>query len=106
MSQPDEDLLSILWAVEKLGNMGQTHVIFELSSQKAVEAMTNPSRYRDKGELISQIQYLLTKITDWRFIFSLESSNIPAQRIAQSITEDQRIQSYIVCGAPSWLQME
>lgn len=29
-------------------NMRQTHVIFEISSQKAVEAMESPNRYQDK----------------------------------------------------------
>ncbi|KAL1207756.1 hypothetical protein V5N11_000488 [Cardamine amara subsp. amara] len=100
----EAELLSLLWATENLGNMSQSKVIFELASEQVIKAVESPSRFMDQGPLLSEINYHLNKLAEWKIIFSPQICIVPAGRIARSVISEQRHQSYITRGAPSWLR--
>ncbi|KAL1226048.1 putative mitochondrial protein [Cardamine amara subsp. amara] len=100
----EAELLSVLWATENMGNMSQSKVIFELSSEQAIQAVISPSRYPEHGSLLSEIMRYLNKLEEWRIVYLLETSIVLVWRIACSVIAEQRHQSYIARGAPSWLR--
>ncbi|KAL1214165.1 hypothetical protein V5N11_005724 [Cardamine amara subsp. amara] len=81
--------------------MRKRNVTFELSSVQVVEAFEFPSRFPEYEILIAEIHHLLHKFVAWRAVLVPERCNTPALRIAHSVIEQGRSQSYISRGAHS-----
>nr|VDD37257.1 unnamed protein product [Brassica oleracea] len=99
----EADLCSLLWTLEDMANMRVDKVIFESSSPYLREAFrlnsspgTNP--------MVSRITQLFHGFSELCTELVFDESNKVASFIANSVTRDQRLQSYIGSGGPSWLQ--
>ncbi|KAL9278395.1 putative ribonuclease H domain, reverse transcriptase zinc-binding domain-containing protein [Arabidopsis thaliana] len=103
-SRFEADLLSLLWAVESLSNLRQNKIIFEISSQKVVEAMRYPHRYPLFRHLISDIRRFLDAFEFSVIVNSATECNRVANEIATSFTRDHRYQSYVAREGPLWLR--
>ncbi|CAN7014873.1 unnamed protein product [Brassica rapa subsp. trilocularis] len=99
----EADLLSLLWTLEDMANLRVDKVIFESSSPYLREAfLINPAP--GLNPLINMIMQRFHGFSEWDTDLVLFESNKVAAFIANSVTRDQRLQSYIGSGGPSWLQ--
>lgn len=65
--------------------------------------MINPNQRAETKEIVEQILKLLQTLSGWSLEFARESRNKVALKIAESVINDQRYQSYIARNGPSWL---
>ncbi|KAG2304403.1 hypothetical protein Bca52824_033054 [Brassica carinata] len=93
----------MLWAVEGMRSTRQKNITFEANFELAREVFLYPDSFLWLGNLSSTILALLGDLESWRFAHVNMSRNIPATRIADSVTRDNRTQSYVARGGPQWL---
>lgn len=103
-SKREADLQSLFWAVECMYNMCQCNVILETSSHEVREAILRPDLFPDLRHLLEGIFHLLSLIGSWSLEHVSASQNLVAQKIADSVIEGSRSQSYISVGGPAWLR--
>ncbi|KAF3489971.1 hypothetical protein F2Q69_00054834 [Brassica cretica] len=101
LSNPLEaELSSLLWTVEDMVNLRVDKVIFESSSIYLKEAFLQNS-IADASPIVSLITQRLHGFSEWCTELVFEESNMVAVFIAESVTRDQRSQSYVGTGGPS-----
>ncbi|KAL0673922.1 hypothetical protein Bca4012_001903 [Brassica carinata] len=69
-----------------------------------VGAVTRPKAWPSFKAMRADILFGLRKIEWWRIFKEVKSRNRGAFLIAQSVTRDQRLQSYVAADYPFWLQ--
>ncbi|KAL0787084.1 hypothetical protein Bca101_003330 [Brassica carinata] len=99
----EADLCSLLWTLEDMANLRIEKVIFESSSPYLREAFRLNSS-PGTNLMVFRITQLFHGFSEWCTELVLDESNKVASFIANSVTRDQRLQSYIGSGGPSWLQ--
>ncbi|KAF3565472.1 hypothetical protein DY000_02011086 [Brassica cretica] len=86
-----------------MANLRVDKAIFESSSPYLREAfLVNPAP--GLNPLINMIMLRFHGFSEWDTDLVLFESNKVAAFIANSVTRDHRLQSYIGSGGPSWLQ--
>ena len=78
-------------------------VIFETSSLDLRMALLRPDLFPQFHLLISAIVERLRLFQDWSVNFIKNERNLAAKSIANSVTSDNRSQSYVASGGPLWL---
>jgi len=79
-------------------------MIFAVDDDMIVGAVTRPKAWPSFKAMRADILFGLRKIEWWRFSKEMNSGNRSAFLIAQSVTRDLRLQSYVAAGYPFWLQ--
>ena len=99
----EAELQTLWWAMEALHDIHVKRVIFELSSDALMEAVFSPTSPSPLSYGISRILRSLHLFDHCQVVSSHRETNSIALQVAESITRDQRLQSYMAMGGPSWL---
>ncbi|KAG2295020.1 hypothetical protein Bca52824_041689 [Brassica carinata] len=105
-SQPSSlttELHALLWSVESMVSHHSQRVIFETSSLDLRMALLRPDLFPQFHLLISAIVERLRLFQDWSVNFIKNERNLAAKSITNSVTSDNRSQSYVASGGPLWL---
>lgn len=94
----EAELLGFVWDVESFRVFSYPRIIFESSSQRAIEAIMSPHQAPGFRQIINNIKYTLQSFIDWKLVSVLD-----AMEIAISVTKDHHYQSYISRDGPFWL---
>lgn len=100
----ETELWSIIWAIESSTHLRFDRMIFENESSQTREALLYPHKFPMYRELIDRIFELLHSFGCWSLVQSSYYKNQVAIAIAQSVTRDDRRQSYIARDSPRWLR--
>ena len=79
------------------------HVIFELEASELVGSINRPRAWPAFRAYGLELTEVLSNLTDWKVNMVTREANWGAFLIAQSVTEEMRLQSYVAQGNPSWL---
>ncbi|KAL1194010.1 hypothetical protein V5N11_008769 [Cardamine amara subsp. amara] len=96
-------LQSILWAVQSMHHHKLTRVIFATEATYLIKAINRPKAWPSFQYQFSECLFGLKKIPFWRMEKEKALANRGATLIAQSVTSDARLQSYVARSYPSWL---
>lgn len=100
----DEASFKILsWAIESMADHKMNKVIFALNAANLVKAMNRPIAWPSFSYQVSELSVFLRRIQEWKVVVEIPSINRGVTLIAQSVTRDNRIQSYVALGHPRWL---
>ncbi|KAL1212642.1 hypothetical protein V5N11_021202 [Cardamine amara subsp. amara] len=80
-------------------------VILESSSTMAMNAVLHPHKAPAFRNILVEIRSLLISLDNWKIEIFNQGGNKVAAKIAASVTEDHRYQSYVASGEPSWLSL-
>nr|VDD40921.1 unnamed protein product [Brassica oleracea] len=94
----------LMWAIDSMVSHRLNRVIFAVDDDMIVGAVTRPKAWPSFKAMRADILFGLRKIEWWRFSKEMNSGNRSAFLIAQSVTRDLRLQSYVAAGYPFWLQ--
>lgn len=78
----------------------QRNIIFESPFLQAKEVLLEPVKFPLLEELSTAIYQLLRDLDTWSFIHVNPSRNLPASLNVESVTKDNRTQSYVALGGP------
>ena len=95
----EAELQTLWWAMEALHDIHVKRVIFELSSDALMEAVFSPTSP-------SPLSYGISRILRSLHLFDhcqVVETNFIALQVAESVTRNQRLQSSMATGGPSWL---
>ncbi|KAL1198563.1 putative protein phosphatase 2C-like protein 45 [Cardamine amara subsp. amara] len=70
---------------------------------EAIEALNNPCDWPKYRSLLKRFQRIRQKFRYCEFKKSSAQANLAARRIAQSVTQDGRVNFYLAAGGPGWL---
>ncbi|XP_019088171.1 PREDICTED: uncharacterized protein LOC109127621 [Camelina sativa] len=99
----DAKLKSWEWALESMANLHLENVTFCASTMDIIKAMHNPSQWPALIPYISPLIMVAKNKPNWFLFFELTDCNNGALLVAQSVTSDLQISSYVARGAPTWL---
>lgn len=94
---------TLLWAIESMASMHTSKIIFVGYFRNLYAAVLKPHQWpalRHQGE---EIKRLLAGIDEYQFKNVVAEENRGASIIAQSVTRQGRVRSYVAAGHPSWL---
>lgn len=96
--------VSLVWAVESICTLGFHRVLFGTEDNDLIGAVLRPQSWPSfKFQSVLLLSYL-GRLPFWNFAREHRHANLGAFRIADSVTSEYRLQSYIVVGAPVWLK--
>lgn len=96
-------LKGLLWTIESMRSHGINRVIFGIQDQVLVDAVSKPKAWPSYRYQSSEAIHALVSLKEWKMFLENGGSNRGATLIAQSVTNDLRLQSYVAAGYPSWL---
>lgn len=94
----------LMWAIESMVSHRLNRVIFAIDDDVIVGAVSRPKAWPSFKGMSAVILFELRKIERWSFLKEVKFRNRGAFLIAQSVTRDLRLQSYVAAGYPFWLQ--
>lgn len=103
-SLDEANLVVVLWAVECMGFHMVNMVIFASDISELVGATTKPKAWPSFSAQSGEIYVALEQISSWKFFLENKETNRGAFLIAQSVSKDKRIQSYVSVSFPFWLK--
>lgn len=99
-SQREMDLLGMYWAVDSMANMKHNGIIFESHLEKAREAMILSTSSIQLQNRVLEIERCLARICSWSLNHISVERNQAAMKIALSVSQEHRTQSYIATKGP------
>ncbi|KAG7589022.1 Zinc knuckle CX2CX4HX4C [Arabidopsis suecica] len=81
-----------------------TNVIFAFQDPVLVGVLNRPSAWPSFKFQEQELKVLLSQGLVWKMVLESSRTNRGASLIAQSVTSDFRLQSYVAVGFPSWLR--
>jgi len=99
----EAQFLSIVWAVESMVSHHVNRVVFGVEAAVLVGVLNRPQAWPSFRFQSSEILLALNGIAVWKVVLESVSSNRGANLIAQSVTKECRLQSYVAVSFPAWL---
>ncbi|KAG2299660.1 hypothetical protein Bca52824_036132 [Brassica carinata] len=99
----EADIASLSWAIEDVLRLRWNKVVFEISSRRLWEALKKPSSAPALSQATSDLLISLNRLSQYQIELVPLSCNTVAEEIAKSVVRDNRLQSYVAQGGPSWL---
>lgn len=99
----DAKLICIKWAMDSIHSHRFNRVIFVVEDVVLVGATTRPKVWPSFGYQTSIILESLVNFLDWKLENVSRCANKRAFFIAQTVTKDDRSQSYVALGFSEWL---
>ncbi|CAD5329073.1 unnamed protein product [Arabidopsis thaliana] len=99
----EAQFLSIVWAVEGMVSHHVNRVVFGVEAAVLVGVLNRPHAWPSFRFQSSEILLALNGIAVWKVVLESVSSNRGANLIAQSVTKECRLQSYVAVSFPAWL---
>ncbi|XP_023633451.1 uncharacterized protein LOC111829047 [Capsella rubella] len=104
MDKKDAQFKALIWAIESMKSHRVEKVVFGLEDACLVKVLAKPSVWPSFRFQSMEVGRLRGSFRDWKFFLENSFSNRGAFFIAQSVTSDCRLQSYVDRGHPSWLR--
>lgn len=98
------ELRCILWALCSVQDLQYTEIVIGSDCQVAMEALAKLWIWPRYGAILTQINEIQSAFASCVFEEEFPEANSIAREIAKSILRDDRFQSYLALGGPSWLQ--
>lgn len=92
------------WGIESMQSHRISKVIFAFDDLTFVGLVNCPRLWPSFRYQSQELKRSLRDSMMWKMIFEPVEANRGANLIAQSVTNDSRLQSYVATGHPSWLQ--
>lgn len=102
-SLDDARLTTLLWAIESMSSLHYNQVIFAGDFRDLFLAFKKPLQWPALRYQVDELGLLLSLISDFKLLVVSKEENRGATIIAQSVTREGRLQSYVASGHPSWL---
>lgn len=103
LSKLQAALLAASWATAAVIDLKHKNVVFEVSSPEAATALASPLEFPTSYSLSYAVLTNIHSVSKSELQLAHDSCNMAASAIADSVTRDQRSQSYIATGGPRWL---
>ncbi|KAG7585838.1 Ribonuclease H domain [Arabidopsis thaliana x Arabidopsis arenosa] len=100
----DAKLKCFLWAAESVHSHRLSKVVFAFQDPSFVGMVNRPKAWPSYRYHSQEVLMVLDGILNWKVVVEVVEANRGANLIAQSVTGDLRLQSYVAAGYPSWLQ--
>ncbi|KAF2564226.1 hypothetical protein F2Q70_00018912 [Brassica cretica] len=99
------DLLALSWASAAVIDLKLKNIMFEFSSVKAADALNNPLEHPSSYHLCHEVLNNVYSLPKSGLCLVSDNCNVAASAIADSVTKDRRLQSYVAFGGPHchWL---
>ncbi|KAF8109048.1 hypothetical protein N665_0103s0004 [Sinapis alba] len=94
---------TILWAIESMSSLHYKNIIFAGDFKDIFCVILKPSQWPAFGYQAEELKRLLAGIDDYKLRCVSKEENRGATFIAQSVSRQGRMQSYVAVGHPSWL---
>ncbi|CAN7011472.1 unnamed protein product, partial [Brassica rapa subsp. trilocularis] len=78
-------------------------IVFEFSSQEAANALNNPVEFPSYYYMCYDVFKNIYSVPKSSLSLVSDTCNQAAAAIADSVTRDHRVQSYVAAGGPRWL---
>ncbi|KAL1225411.1 putative mitochondrial protein [Cardamine amara subsp. amara] len=91
------------WAIEDVGDLKISKVIFAVEPNELVGAVNRPKAWPSFGSHSEELLACLSRVNDWRMVVERSEENRGVSLITQSATKLSFLQSYVALGAPDWL---
>ncbi|KAG2287406.1 hypothetical protein Bca52824_047010 [Brassica carinata] len=102
-SLDDARLKTLLWALESMMSMCYDRMVFAGDFKELFLAFQNPHKWPALRFQVEEMRILLSRMKEFQLKKVSIEENRGASFIAQSITRQNRSQSYVAIGHPSWL---
>lgn len=102
-SLEDARLTTLLWALESMTSMRYERIIFAGDFKELFLAFQKPHQWPALRFQADEMRNFLSRMNDFQLKQVSMKENRGAAFIAQSVTRQNRSQSYVACGHPSWL---
>ncbi|XP_048615950.1 uncharacterized protein LOC125588571 [Brassica napus] len=102
-SLDDARLKTLLWALESMMSMRYDRMVFAGDFKELFLAFQNPHKWPALRFQVEEMRILLSRMKEFQLKKVSIEENRGASLIAQSITRQNRSQSYVAIGHPSWL---
>ncbi|XP_010495688.1 PREDICTED: uncharacterized protein LOC104772818 [Camelina sativa] len=99
----DKQEAQLQWAIDSMSSHRVNKVVFALQEEYLVNAITKPATSPSFRYQSMEVASSLRSILEWKLFLENSSSNRGALLVAQSVTTDCRLQSYVASGHPFWL---
>ncbi|XP_056855828.1 uncharacterized protein LOC130505243 [Raphanus sativus] len=96
-------LVSILWAVESMTSLRYNRVIFAGDFKEIFLALKNPLQWPALRYHVTEVNMNLRLMPEFQVKTVVKEENKGATIIAQTVTREGRLPSYVAKGHPSWL---
>ncbi|KAG7572675.1 Reverse transcriptase zinc-binding domain [Arabidopsis suecica] len=103
LSKSDALLRCVLWAMESMASHKVDRVIFSFQDKSLVGAVMRPIAWPSFKAHAVALNRSLLPFVNWKVELEVAAANRGANLIAQSVTGDPRVQSYVAAGHPLWL---
>ncbi|KAG7573473.1 Endonuclease/exonuclease/phosphatase superfamily [Arabidopsis suecica] len=102
-SKMDAQFEILMWCIESMRSHNLGRVMFVLQADELVGAVNRPMAWPSFYFHSSEVRELLKGIIEWKLSKESVLANRGASLIAQTVTSDLRLHSYVASGHPSWL---
>ncbi|KAG7590131.1 Reverse transcriptase zinc-binding domain [Arabidopsis suecica] len=102
-SRKEAQFLCLVWAVESMVSHRLCKVLFAVEDVVLVGVVNRPQAWPSYRFQSGEILSLLRSFEEWKLVVEDSSSNRGANMIAQSVTLECRLQSYVALSFPCWL---
>ncbi|XP_018478413.2 uncharacterized protein LOC108849362 [Raphanus sativus] len=96
--------LGLIWAVESMTSLKLHNVSFEVEDRDLVASVNKPKSCPTLRAYGEELKEVLNCSREWELESVSRRANTVAFKIARSVTEQKRYQSYVAQGSPSWLR--
>ncbi|KAG7576033.1 Ribonuclease H domain [Arabidopsis thaliana x Arabidopsis arenosa] len=100
----DAEVEAWLWAVESMKSLKIQNVCFAADSNVLISAILRPSAWPSFKFQTEVVSSALGLLSCWKLCIEDRSANRGASLIANSVTKEDRLQSYVASGYPFWLK--
>lgn len=92
------------WALESMQSLHMERITFGASTKEIINAMHKPSLWSVIVSHISHLLAITTNKPNWYLLFEPPLCNLGASLVAESVTKDFRLTSYVARDYPCWLK--
>lgn len=103
-SRDEAKLKCLIWALNSMKDHHMNKVIFASKDHDILGAILRPRASPSFTFQVAALNNILSSFNDWRVHIEEMTMNRGTQLIAQSVTRDDRRQSYVFIGSPLWLK--
>uniref|UniRef100_A0A1J3CVL7 RNase H type-1 domain-containing protein n=1 Tax=Noccaea caerulescens TaxID=107243 RepID=A0A1J3CVL7_NOCCA len=102
-NEEEGKFLCFCWALESMYSHRMQKVVFELDDVCLVGLVNRPQTWPSFGFQAAELLLLLSAFEVWKVVKGNLELNRGTTLIAQSVTMDCRLQSYVAVSHPFWL---
>lgn len=94
---------TLLWVVESMTSLRYNKIVFSGDFKEIFLAVQKPHQWPLLGFQVEEVSRKLQFMEEFQLDFASVEENRGATIIAQSVTRQGRVRSYVAAGPPSWL---